>query len=128
MFDTVVRRGAIVDRSILDKEVVVGQGAIVGDGGDDTPNKREPSRLNTGISVVGKRSVIPRGARIGRNVRIGGDVRATDYRSRVVPSGGSIDRSARALSAIDRDSAADEPREAAAGGRSGDGGGRQARD
>ena len=92
MFDTIIRRGAIIDRSILDKEVVVGPGAIVGDGGDDTPNKREPARLNTGISVVGKQSVIPRGARIGRNVRIGGNVRATDYPSRVIRSGGSVDR------------------------------------
>ena len=35
---------------------------IVGDGPyDDTPNKQEPGRLNTGITVVGKRAVIPRG-------------------------------------------------------------------
>ena len=32
MFDSVIRSGAVVDRAILDKEVVVGQGAIVGDG------------------------------------------------------------------------------------------------
>src|SRR4249919_1894233 len=71
MFDTVIRSGAVVDRAILDKEVVVGQGAIVGDGPDfDTPNKAEPSRLNTGITVVGKQSVIPRGVRLGRNVKV----------------------------------------------------------
>jgi glucose-1-phosphate adenylyltransferase len=93
MFDSVVRSGAVVDRAILDKEVVVGQGAIVGDGGDyDTPNKREPERLNTGITVVGKRTVIPRGTRIGRNVRIGGDVRTSDFTHRVVRSGESVDR------------------------------------
>jgi glucose-1-phosphate adenylyltransferase len=92
MFDTVVRRGAIIDRSIVDKEVTVGPGAIVGDGGDDTPNRREPNRLNTGISVIGKRAVIPRGARIGRNVRVAESVRATDFVRKVVPSGGSVDR------------------------------------
>src|ERR687898_1609859 len=71
MFDTVIRSGAVVDRAILDKEVVVGQGAIVGDGPDfDTPNKQEPGRLNTGINVVGKRTIIPRGVRIGRNVKV----------------------------------------------------------
>jgi glucose-1-phosphate adenylyltransferase len=94
MFDTVIRSGAVVDRSILDKEVVVGQGAIVGDGGDfDTPNRREPERLNTGINVVGKRSVIPRGVRVGRNVKIAGDVRTSDYTSKVVKSGASVERS-----------------------------------
>ncbi len=51
MFDCVIRSGAVVDRAILDKEVVVGQGAIVGDGPDfDTPNRQEPGRLNTGIT------------------------------------------------------------------------------
>ena len=85
MFDSVIRSGAVVDRSILDKEVVVGQGAIVGDGPDfDTPNRQEPRRLNTGITVVGKRAIIPRGTRIGRNVKIAGDVKATDFVSKVV--------------------------------------------
>src|SRR6267143_731791 len=85
MFDSVVRSGAVVDRAILDKEVVIGQGAIVGDGPhDDRPNKQEPGRLNTGITVVGKRAVIPRGVRIGRNVKIAGNVKANDFPSRMV--------------------------------------------
>ena len=80
MFDSVIRSGAVVDRAILDKEVVVGPGAIVGDGPyDDRPNRQEPGRLNTGITVVGKRAVIPRGARIGRNVKVAADIRATDF-------------------------------------------------
>jgi glucose-1-phosphate adenylyltransferase len=97
MFDSVIGSRAVIDRAILDKQVVVGAGAIVGEGPDDTPNKAEPTRLNTGITVVGKQSVIPRGARIGRNVRIGGNVRATDFGKRNVPAGGSVDstRSAR---------------------------------
>ncbi|HSO30566.1 MAG TPA: sugar phosphate nucleotidyltransferase [Candidatus Sulfomarinibacteraceae bacterium] len=94
MFDSVIGSRAVIDRSILDKEVVVGPGAIVGEGPDDTPNRAEPGRLNTGITVVGKQSVIPRGARIGRNVRIGGNVRASDFTKRVVPAGGSVDASA----------------------------------
>jgi glucose-1-phosphate adenylyltransferase len=93
MFDTVVRSGAVVDRAILDKEVTVGQGAIVGDGPDfDTPNKAEPSRLNTGITVIGKQSIIPRGARLGRNVKVGGQVRSSDFSTRIVRSGGTVER------------------------------------
>jgi glucose-1-phosphate adenylyltransferase len=91
MFDSVIGSRAVIDRAILDKEVVVGAGAIVGEGPDGTPNKAEPTRLNTGITVVGKQSVIPRGARIGRNVRIGGNVRAADFAKRVIPAGGSVD-------------------------------------
>jgi glucose-1-phosphate adenylyltransferase len=98
MFDTVIRTGAVIDRAILDKEVVVGQGSIVGDGDDDRPNRQEPNRLNSGITVVGKQAVIPRGTRIGRNVRIDGGVRATDFASRVVRSGESINRGSGARS------------------------------
>jgi glucose-1-phosphate adenylyltransferase len=92
MFDSVVRPGAVVDRAILDKEVVVGQGAIVGEGPfPDKPNRREPERLNTGITVVGKRAVIPRSARIGRNVKVAADIRTTDFATRVVRSGESVE-------------------------------------
>jgi glucose-1-phosphate adenylyltransferase len=92
MFDSIIRSGAVVDRAILDKEVVVGQGAIVGEGPfPDKPNKQEPGRLNTGITVVGKRAVIPRGARIGRNVKVASDIRLADFTKKIVPSGGSVE-------------------------------------
>src|SRR5438034_3456555 len=108
MFDSVIRSGAVVDRSILDKEVVVGPGAIVGDGPDyDTPNKQEPGRLNTGITVVGKRASIPPGSRMGRDAKIAGDVKATDFTTRVVRSGSSVD-AARPASAAARLAAANQ--------------------
>ena len=47
----------------------------MGDDYDMPEPARSPTRLNTGITLVGKRAVIPAGARIGRNVRIGEDVR-----------------------------------------------------
>jgi glucose-1-phosphate adenylyltransferase len=92
MFDSAIRSGAVIDRSILDKEVVVGTGAIVGSGPyDDRPNKQEPSRLNTGITVVGKRAVVPRGARLGRNVKVAAKVRTTDFLKKVIRSGESVE-------------------------------------
>ncbi len=92
MFDSVIRAGAVVDRANLDKEVVVGQSAIVGEGPyDGPPNRQEPNRLNTGITVVGKQSIVPRGARLGRNVKVGGGVKNGDYKSRVVKAGGSVE-------------------------------------
>ncbi len=100
MFDSVIRSGAVVDRSILDKEVVIGQGAIVGDGPyDDRPNKQEPNRLNTGITVIGKRAVVPRGTRIGRNVRVAADIRSSDFVKKVIKSGESVDAKPGARSA-----------------------------
>jgi len=96
MFDTHIRAGAVVDRAIIDKEVNVGPNAIVGTGNDfDTPNVDEPERLNTGITVIGKRAVIPASARIGRNVRIAGEVRPADFKSKRVKSGGSVEHKVR---------------------------------
>src|SRR4051794_25170428 len=93
MFDSVIRTGAVVDRAIIDKEVLVGPGTVIGEGTDpDTPNEREPGRLNTGITVIGKRAIIPRGTRIGRNVRVDPDVRATDFTGRLVRSGSTVER------------------------------------
>jgi glucose-1-phosphate adenylyltransferase len=90
MGDTVIRAGAIIDRAIIDKDCSIGPNAVVGGGTDPTPNRDEPTRLNTGITVVGKRAVVPRGVRLGRNVKVNPGTRAVDYRGRVVKSGSTI--------------------------------------
>ena len=69
--DAVVGSGAVVDRMILDKEVSVGRGARVGYGDDMTPNHLRPDIVSAGVSIVGKRAIIPPGIAIGRNVVIG---------------------------------------------------------
>src|SRR5262249_10285087 len=71
MTDTVVEAGAMVDHCILDKEIVVGAEARLGDSEDNTPNQAARERLNTGLTVAGRRARIPAGAIIGRNVVIG---------------------------------------------------------
>ncbi len=93
MFDTIIRAGAVVDHSIIDKEVSIGPNAVVGMGTDyDTANRQEPTRLNTGITVVGKRAVIPAGVRIGRNVKIAENARKADFGVRKqIPSGGTVE-------------------------------------
>jgi len=91
MTDTVIGRGAVIDRSIIDKEVKVGSGAVVGFGEASVVNKQEPQRLNTGITIVGKRAEIPAGTRVGRNCMIDAGVRPSDYGGvGVVASGESI--------------------------------------
>ena len=89
--DTVIGEGSVIDRCILDKEIVVEPGVRLGEGDDVTPNWLEPSRLNTGLTIVGKRAHIPAGTIVGRNCRIGVGVGPADFTSRFVPSGDSID-------------------------------------
>jgi glucose-1-phosphate adenylyltransferase len=92
MGDTVIRAGAIVDRAIIDKDASIGPNAVIGEGDDYASNFKEPTRLNTGITVVGKGAVVPRGVRLGRNVKIGENVRTSDYRSRIVRSGETVEK------------------------------------
>lgn len=88
--DTTVGRGAIVDRSIVDKQVWVSPGCYVGYGDDLAPNKEEPENLNAGITIVGKGARIPGDVKIGRNCKIGCWVEAADFPSKVIPSGESV--------------------------------------
>jgi len=66
--DTIVESGAVVDRAILDRGVVVGSQAKVGYGDDNQPNGALPAQLNTGLTLIGRRSQIPEGVTLGRNV------------------------------------------------------------
>ncbi len=90
MFDAAIGAGAVLDRVIVDKEVVIGSGAQVGVGDDQTPNETEPSRLNTGITIVGKRAHVPHGVRIGRNCRIDPSVDPEDFTLADLPSGTTV--------------------------------------
>lgn len=90
MNDTVIRAGATVSRCVLDKNIEVGAGAIVGHGDDMTPNQLEPGNIDTGITIAGKGARIPANAVIGRNCRIDANTTLEDYDQLQVPSGASI--------------------------------------
>lgn len=90
MNDTVIRAGAVVERCVCDKEIVVGEGAQIGIGDDSVPNRLEPDRLYAGITIVGKRARIPAGAVIGRNCRIDSETTPEDYATLEVASGETV--------------------------------------
>ena len=83
--DTIVGPGSVVDRAILDKNVVVGSNVHLGvdppgfGEGPLPPNRTEPRNLTTGITIVGKGARLPSGLRVGRNCRIGSDVFERDF-------------------------------------------------
>ena len=91
MNDTWIGPGAVLDRVIVDKGVVVGAGVKLGYGDDMTiVNKQQPDRLTTGITVVGKGAHIPGGVTIGRNVVINADRNEEDFSGETVESGETI--------------------------------------
>jgi glucose-1-phosphate adenylyltransferase len=91
LFDTVIGAGSVIDRSILDKEVLVGQNCQIGYGDDMSPNRLEPSRLNTGITLVGKRAHLPDRLKVGRNCKIGSDLRPEDFTTDTLASGETVE-------------------------------------
>ena len=91
LFDSIIGAGSVIDRAILDKEVVVGKNCQIGYGDDMTPNKLEPTRLDTGITLVGKRAHLPDNVKIGRNCKIGTDLRPEDFPSNTILSGETVE-------------------------------------
>lgn len=85
MTDAVIEPGAMVDRCIIDKNVVVGRGACVGYGSDYTENTE--LHLNTGISVIGKNTIIPPDFKVGRNVVVGSDLNDDAFNGDSIKSG-----------------------------------------
>jgi glucose-1-phosphate adenylyltransferase len=91
MFDTVIGEGAVLDRAIVDKDCRIGAGARIGHGSDLRPNREEPERLYAGITLVGKRVVMPPRITVGRNCRIDPGAGPADFgRRRVIRSGETV--------------------------------------
>jgi len=90
MHDTIVGRDARIDRAIVDKDVRLGDGAVLGAGDAETPNRACPEHLSSGLTVVGKGARIPASLRVGRNARIGAGVTEAAFTADV-PSGGVVD-------------------------------------
>ena len=91
---TVIEAGAVVDKCIIDKQCHIGAEAKVGDGDDNTPNQALPRALNTGLTIVGRDSEIPKGVILGRNVTVHSGTRAADpafkKKKKVIKSGSVV--------------------------------------
>jgi glucose-1-phosphate adenylyltransferase len=91
MNDTWIGPGAMLDKVVVDKQVVVGANVKLGWGDDmDTPNSSQPDKLNSGISVIGKGAHIPPGIHIGRNVLVNAACDEEDFPGGDVASGTTI--------------------------------------
>lgn len=90
MNDTLINANAKIERAIIDKEVWVGEGAEIGYGVDNVPNRRYPERLNTGLTVIGKRTRIPASLKVGHNVIINPHLNEAHFQTDFVASGETV--------------------------------------
>jgi len=70
--DCVIESGARVRNAIIDKMVTVGRNTSVGFGDQSVPNQLQPLYLDFGITLIGIKTRIPAGVRIGTNCLVCG--------------------------------------------------------
>lgn len=87
--DTTIGLNSLVQRSIVDKQVNIGDSVRVGVG-NDVPNKKFPKHLSTGISIIGKGADVGQGISIGKNCIISPDARLSARGMKDVSSGSSV--------------------------------------
>lgn len=89
MKGSVIGAGAVVNKAIIAEDVTVGEGAVLGEG-EMAPSKYDPKVYQFELVVVGERSTIPGGVKIGRNTAISGATTPEDYHGGVLESGDYI--------------------------------------
>ena len=89
MRGTTIGENVTVDRSIIAEGVTVGNDVEIGIG-EEAPNKFKPAGYAFGLAVIGEKSAIPAGVKIGKNTAISGITTAEDYPNGILESGESI--------------------------------------
>ncbi len=90
MQDAVIGKGARVEYAIVDKRCAVGSGSAIGGGSGGAPNRRFPTHLDCGITLLGKGVIIPEGTVIGKNCIIHPGVNLTGRGADLVPDGETL--------------------------------------
>jgi glucose-1-phosphate adenylyltransferase len=87
LFDTLVKTGSIVNKTITDQEVQIGAECQIGVGDNLIPNHKFPDILKSGINLIGHNTEIPPGTQLGRGCIIYPSLRQKDFRKREYESG-----------------------------------------
>ncbi len=85
--NAIISENVTVQKSIIDKKVVIGRNTYIGFGNDLTPNKEKPQLLSSGITVIEKRTIVPSNTIIGRNCRI---FRSAIFHKKEIKSGETL--------------------------------------
>jgi glucose-1-phosphate adenylyltransferase len=91
MHDCAIGEDSVVANAILDKDVSIGAGTWLGrEGASSGENRRYPTHLSGGISVVGKSTRVPPDLRIGTNVLIRTALAPDAFPSAVIEDGACV--------------------------------------
>ena len=90
MHDCQIRKNAVVENVVSDKDVIFGEGCQIAVSGKNVPNQDFPKYLNTGITILGKGAVVPEKTVIERNCVLYPKVLPEYYTNSVLTSGTSV--------------------------------------
>ncbi|UCF06989.1 MAG: glucose-1-phosphate adenylyltransferase [bacterium] len=70
--ECIIEPGAFVKDTIIDKQCRIGRNTTIGLGNRAIPNQRQPSYLDFGLTLIGRKTDIPAGLHIGTNCLVCG--------------------------------------------------------
>ena len=85
-----VGRGALLKNVILDEGVSIGREAVIGEGDPRVVNALQPDYLDFGLTVIGGKTVVPSGMRVGTNCLVCGSRESGRIPNRDVEDGGYL--------------------------------------
>lgn len=85
--NVIIGENVTIQKSIIDKKAVIGRNSYIGYGDDLTPNIEKPDLLESGITVIEKRTMIPENVEIGRNCRV---FKTYDFKDKKIKSGSTL--------------------------------------
>ena len=80
-----IGRKARIKNTIIDKDSYIGEGTVIGYGDKSIVNVLIPSYLDSGITLIGKKTIVPPGIKIGTNCMLAasprnGEIDNRDYK------------------------------------------------
>ncbi|MFA5470636.1 MAG: glucose-1-phosphate adenylyltransferase [Acholeplasmataceae bacterium] len=85
--NVIIGENVTIQKTIIDKKAVIGRNSYIGYGDDLTPNIEKPDLLESGITVIEKRTMIPENVEIGRNCRV---FKTYDFKDKKIKSGSTL--------------------------------------
>ena len=89
MEGSVVKAGAKLYKTIVAENTVIGKNCEIGVG-EYRENAVDTRVYASELAVIGEKTVIPDGIKVGKNTAIWGITEASDYENGMLPSGGYL--------------------------------------
>jgi len=90
-YDSVICENACITKTVADFDVVVEKNSVIGSNNSKTTKQDSSSQLTSGISVIGKGTVVPQNTIIGSNCSISPSLKTTDFKQKKYKSGTVIE-------------------------------------